>query len=143
MKIKPEEISSSEEALIDAVCSYFDRVYDDKEEVRSKSLRGLQRNRGERNRKKWQFIMGNDPTINETAEAFNLPTAKVRKLLIAGRMYDTALFRHINELVAAGKSVAEVPEVVGKKAGTVKSYLKYKKVIYKYIIKNLCLKANS
>ena len=121
-KTKPEE-----EALIRDVCSYFGRIYDDREEARTLSLRGLQR---DRDRKKWRIIMGDTPTINETAEKFNLPTAKVRKLLIAGGKYNTALFRQINNLIAADKTVEEVSTIVGKKVGTVKSYLKYEKVIY-------------
>ena len=127
-KPKPEEVKSSEDALISDVCSYFGRIYDDREEERAQSLRGLQR---DRDKEKWKAIMGSDPTINETAEAFSLPAGKIRKLLIAGGMYNTALFRQINELVDSGLTVAEVAEIVGRKVGTVKSYLDYEKVIYK------------
>lgn len=126
-KPKPEEVRLSEEALIADVCSYFGRIYDDREEERAQSLRGLQR---ERDHEKWKAIMGTAPTINETAEAFSLPAGKIRKLLIAGGMYNTALFRQINSLVADGMSVEDVAAVVGRKAGTVKSYLDYRKVIY-------------
>ena len=124
---KPEEVQLSEKDLIADVCDYFGRVYDDKEEQRALSLRGLQR---DRDKEKWKAIMGTDPTINETAEAFSLPTGKIRKLLIAGGMYNTALFRQINTLIAEGRSVEDVAAIVGKKTGTVKSYLDYKKVIY-------------
>lgn len=74
--------------------------------------------------------MGDEPTLNETAEAFDLPVAKIRKLLIAGGKYDTALYRKINELLEDGLSLEEIADVVRKKAGTVKSYLNYEKVIY-------------
>ncbi len=70
------------------------------------------------------------PTINETAEEFNMTPAKIRKILVTGGYYDTALYRSIMELRAQGLDASEIAERIGKKKVTVQSYLPYEKVIY-------------
>ena len=125
-KLKPgynsEEIQGQ---LVDKVCEYFGRVYNDAEQERHLSLRG---HRPED--EAWQKIMRGLPTINETAEMFNVTPAKIRKILVTGGYYDTALYRSIMALQAQGLSVEETAEKLGKKKVTVQSYLPYEKVIY-------------
>ena len=118
-------MNKNEELLIAEVCSFFGRIYDDAEEARALKLRGLRPDS-----KKWNEIMQGRPTLNETAQKFNLPTAKIRKLLIAGGKYNTAMYRKINELHKAGLTVEEISLQLGKSINTVKSYLNYEKVIY-------------
>ena len=111
--------------LIDKVCKYFGRVYDDAEQERHQSLRGHRP--GD---EAWQKIMQGFPTINETAEEFHVTPAKIRKILVTGGYYDTELYRSIMELRAQGLSVEEIADKLGKKKVTVQSYLPYEKVIY-------------
>ena len=118
----PEEIQGQ---LVDKVCEYFDRVYNDAEQERLLSLRGHRP--GD---EAWQKIMHGLPTINETAEEFNVTPAKIRKILVTGGYYDTALYRSIMELRTQGLGAEEIAEKIGKKKVTVQSYLPYEKVIY-------------
>ena len=67
--------------LVERVCTFFGRVFDDYEAERHAALRG-HRPRDE----KWLEIMGEVPTISETAEEFGVTPMKVRKLLITGRI---------------------------------------------------------
>ena len=125
-KLKPgynsEEIQGQ---LVDKVCKYFGRVYNDAEQERLLSLRGHRP--GD---EAWQKIMHGLPTINETAEEFNVTPAKIRKILVTGGYYDTALYRSIMELRTQGLDASEIAEKIGKKKVTVQSYLPYEKVIY-------------
>ena len=118
----PEEIQGQ---LVDKVCEYFGRVYNDAEQERLLSLRGHRL--GD---EAWQKIMRGLPTINETAEEFNVTPAKIRKILVTGGYYDTALYRSIMELRTQGLGAEEIAEKIGKKKATVQSYLPYEKVIY-------------
>ncbi len=111
--------------LVNAVCSYFGRVFDDFEVERHAALRGHRP--GD---EKWIEIMGDDPTINETAAEFDIPPMKVKKLLITGGYYDTELYREIKKLKDAGLTVEEISIKIGKKPITVRSYLPYERVIY-------------
>lgn len=111
--------------LVESVCSYFGRVYDDFEEDRHRALRG-HRPGDER----WFETMGEDPTINETAEEFEITPMKVRKILITGRCYDTEMYREIMELKKSGLAVEQIAEKLKKKPVTVRSYLPYERVIY-------------
>ena len=118
----PEEIQGQ---LVDKVCNYFGRVYNDAEQERLLSLRGHRP--GD---EAWQEIMLGLPTINETAEEFNVTPAKIRKILVTGGYYDTELYRSIMELRTQGLGAEEIAEKIGKKKVTVQSYLPYEKVIY-------------
>ena len=64
---------------------------------------------------KWQVVMQGHPTINETAEEFNITPAKIRKILVTGGYYDTALYRSIMELRAQGLDATKIAERIGKK----------------------------
>ena len=75
----PETIQGE---LVEKVCEYFGRVYDDFEEERHLALRG--RRTGD---PKWEELMKGDPTINEVAKEFSMSTAKIRKILITGGCY--------------------------------------------------------
>ena len=89
--------------LVRKVCDYFGRVFDDNEAERHTALRG-HRPGDER----WEMIMGGDPTISETAQAFCVSPMKVRKLLITGGFYDTQKYREVKRLHNAGLSVEEM-----------------------------------
>ena len=97
-KLKPgynsEEIQGQ---LVDKVCEYFGRVYNDDEQERHLSLRGHRP--GD---EAWQKIMRGLPTINETAEEINVTPAKNRKILVTGGYYDTALYRLIMAMDIGG-----------------------------------------
>lgn len=111
--------------LVEKVCSFFGRVYDDFEEERHLALRG-HRSGDE----KWEELMGGEPTINETAAEFDITPMKVRKLLITGGCYDTEIYRRIKALREQGKTVEAIAERIQKKSITVRSYLPYERVIY-------------
>lgn len=111
--------------LVEKVCSFFGRIFDDFEAERHEALRGHRP--GD---EKWLEIMGNDPTINETAAEFDIPAMKVKKLLITGGYYDTELYREIKKMKEAGLTVEEISKIIGKRPITVRSYLPYERVIY-------------
>ncbi len=111
--------------LMEKVCSFFGRVFDDFEVERHAALRGLRPGSP-----KWIEIMGDDPSINETAEKFGISPMKVRKILITGGCYDTGTFREIRKSKHAGLTVEEIAEKIKKKPITVRSYLPYERVIY-------------
>jgi len=127
--MKPKKPNYSPEAeqnkIIEEVCTFFGRVYDDFEEERHKMLRGIKKEDA-----RWEEIMMGDPTINETAEEFGITTKKVRKLLIMGGCYSTTTTQAIQEKIKEGKTVEQIAEEIGKKPITVRSYLPYEKVIY-------------
>ena len=112
--------------LVEKVCEYFGRVYDDFEEERHLALRG--RRVGDPKREE---LMKGDPTINEVAEEFSMATAKVRKILITGGCYDTEFYRNVIEMREEGMTIGEIAEATGKKPITIRSYLPYERVIYK------------
>ena len=111
--------------LIQQICSYFGRVFDDEEYEKHRRLRG---HRPEDD--VWKKIMGGKPTVNQTAEKFHITPQKVKKLLITGGCYDTTLFRIIREKREQGLSVEEIGEQLGLRTVTVRSYLPYERVIY-------------
>ena len=124
--LKPGYDSESvQKSLVDEVCSYFGRVFDDDEAERHSLLRG--HHPGD---DKWLEIMGNDPTINETAQAFSITMHKVRKLLITGGYYNTETYRRIRDLRNEGNSIEEIAEVLDMIPATVRTYLPYERVIY-------------
>ena len=103
--------------LVDNVCSYFGRIFDDFEAERHEALRG--RRPGD---KKWIEIMGDDPTINETAEEFCMTPMKIKKLLL--------LISILLLTGTEGMTIEEISRRIGKKPITVRSYLPYERVIY-------------
>lgn len=111
--------------LVEKVCSFFGRVYDDFEEERHLALRGHRPFD-----QKWEEIMMGDPTINETAEEFGVTPMKVRKLLITGGCYDTEMYREVKALRERGMTVERIAEKMEKTPGTIRSYLPYERVIY-------------
>ena len=111
--------------LVEKVCEYFGRVYDDFEEERHLALRG--RRAGDPKREE---LMKGDPTINEVAEEFSMSTAKIRKILITGGCYDTEFYRNVKEMREEGMTVGAIAELTGKKPITIRSYLPYERVIY-------------
>ncbi len=111
--------------LIDRVCTFFGRIYDDHEAERHAALRGHKP--GD---EKWIEIMGDNPTINETAVEFGITPLKVRKILITGFFYDTDQYRKIKTLIEQGQNVERIAVELGMSVITVKSYLPYDRVIY-------------
>lgn len=111
--------------LVDKVCAFFGRVYDDAEESKHLELRGYRR--GDR---EWTHIMGSNMTINEVAAHFKITPMKVRKLLITGGYYDTRMYREIQQKIDDGMSIAEIATDMGKSPGTIRTYLPYERVIY-------------
>ena len=120
------DIGAEQDKLVKEVCSFFGRVYDDFEEERHLALRGHRP--GD---EKWVEVMGNNPTINETAKEFGITPMKVRKLLIVGGYYDTELYREIKKQRQAGKTIEQIAEELKKSPLTVRSYLPIERVIYK------------
>ncbi len=111
--------------LIDKVCAFFGRVYDDYEAERHVALRGHKP--GD---EKWIEIMGDNPTINETAVEFGITPLKVRKILITGSFYDTDQYRKIKIKIEQGLNAERIAVELGMSVITVKSYLPYDRVIY-------------
>ena len=125
-KLKPDYNSKKVQGqLVDSVCSFFGRVYDDAEHERHLALRGHRP--GD---EKWQVVMQGRPTINETAEKFDVTPAKIRKILVTGGCYNTELYRQIKELRKQGMDAEEIAKKLRKTKGTIQSYLPYEKVIY-------------
>ena len=116
---------TEQEKLVKEVCAFFGRVYDDFEEERHLALRGHRPDD-----EKWIEIMGDDPTINETAKEFHITPMKVRKLLIVGGCYDSEMFRTIAALRDSGLTVEEIAIKLKKSPLTVRSYLPIERVIY-------------
>ena len=89
--------------LVDQVCAYFGRVFDDAEREKVALLRGC------RNLEKRAQVLGFDsngnirPSLNDTAKHFNMNPQKIRKLLVTGGMYNTAEYREVTSLYKAGK----------------------------------------
>ena len=124
--LKPNYDSELVQAsLVEAVCSYFGRIFDDNEQMKHLRLRGHRP--GD---EVWNDIMKGYPTLNETAAYFDITPGKVRKLLITGDCYDTSLYRAVSSLKAKGKSGEEIGEALTLKPGTVRTYLPYERVIY-------------
>lgn len=132
MKMKKPEYNSTtvQGELVERICSFFGRVYDDFEEERHLALRGCRPSD-----QKWEETMMGDPTINETAKEFGISPMKVRKLLITGGSYDTEMYREVKQLREQGLSVEQIAEKMDKKPGTVRlcfvNEFSYKKVLQK------------
>ena len=112
-------------SLVEAVCSYFGRIFDDNEQRKHLMLRGHRPGDAV-----WNNIMKGYPTINETAAHFDITPGKVRKLLITGGCYNTSLYKTVSRLKEEGKSGEEIGEALNLKPGTVRTYFPYERVIY-------------
>lgn len=66
-----------------------------------------------------------------TAEEFEMSPLKIRKLLIMAGAYNNEVSDKVNELYAAGKTVAEIQRIAGLGKSSVNGYLPYTKAIYK------------
>ena len=119
--LKPNYDSETVQAsLVEAVCSYFGRIFDDSEQMKHRRLRGHRP--GD---EVWNNIMNGYPTLNETAAYFNITPGKVRKLLITGGCFDTETYRRIRDLKEAGKTVEEIAKEMELSPLMVRSYLPY------------------
>ena len=69
--------------------------------------------------------------LKQTAAEFDMSPLKIRKLLITSGAYSNEISKEVNDLRAAGKSIAEIQELTGLKKSSVNGYLPYTKSIYK------------
>ena len=69
--------------------------------------------------------------LKQTAAEFDMSPLKIRKLLITSGAYSNEISKVVNDLRAAGKSIAEIQELTGLKKSSVNGYLPYTKSIYK------------
>ena len=69
--------------------------------------------------------------LKQTAAEFDMSPLKIRKLLITSGAYSNEISKEVNDLRAAGKSIAEIQELTGLKKSSVNGYLPYMKSIYK------------
>lgn len=66
-----------------------------------------------------------------TAEEFDMSPLKIRKILITAGAYHNEISDEVNELYAAGKSIAEIQCITGLGRSSVNGYLPYTKTVYK------------
>ena len=124
--IKPGYDAKKEQnELIQKVCEYFGRVYDDRDAERMKELRGC------RDPEKKRELSDKKPTLNDTAKHFGINAQKVRRILVTGGLYRTSQAVEILEMFEKGCSVNEIAELLEKTPNLITSYLPYKKGIYK------------
>ena len=69
--------------------------------------------------------------LKQTAAELDMSPLKIRKLLITSGAYSNEISKVVNDLRAAGKSIAEIQELTGLKKSSVNGYLPYTKSIYK------------
>ena len=69
-------------------------------------------------------------SINLLAEEFGISRLKVRKILITTRDVTYPMTRTIQELLAAGKSKAEICKLLNVAIATLNSFLPYEKGVY-------------
>ncbi|WP_031553245.1 hypothetical protein [Oribacterium sp. FC2011] len=69
--------------------------------------------------------------LKQTAAEFDMSPLKIRKLLITSGAYSNEISKVVNDLRAAGKSIADIQELTGLKKSSVNGYLPYTKSIYK------------
>jgi hypothetical protein len=74
-------------------------------------------------------VDGHKP-IKLVAEEFEITPLKVRKLLITGGAYRTAISGRVFALHCEGKTIAQIQETTGLSRASVHSYLPYMKGIY-------------
>ena len=69
--------------------------------------------------------------LKQTAAELDMSPLKIRKLLITSGAYSNEISKEVNDLRAAGKSIADIQELTGLKKSSVNGYLPYTKSIYK------------
>ena len=69
--------------------------------------------------------------MKRTAEEFDMSPLKIRKLLITAGVYSNEISDEVNDLKAAGKSIAEIQRITGLGRSSVNGYLPYTKAVYK------------
>ena len=69
--------------------------------------------------------------LKQTAAEFDMSPLKIRKLLITSGAYCNEISKEVNDLRAAGKSIADIQKLTGLKKSSVNGYLPYTKSIYK------------
>ena len=65
--------------------------------------------------------------LKQTAVEFDMSPLKIRKLLVKSGAYNNDISKVVNDLSAAGKSIAEIQELTGLKKSSVNGYLPYVK----------------
>ena len=106
-KRKPDyNAAKNMQELMDAVCAFYGEPYDD-------------RNPKEK-----------DVSIRDVAAKFNITDMKARKILITANLYSTSTSRKVQELAAAGRTVAEIQEIMKLGRSSVNAYLPYTNNIY-------------
>lgn len=66
-----------------------------------------------------------------TAKEFGMSALKIKKLLITAGAYSNEISDEVNDLYAAGKTVAEIQKLTGLGKSSVNGYLPYTKAVYK------------
>lgn len=106
-KKKKDNPSLSMEQLLNKAVNLFQEPYDDRDE-RDSSL----------------------PSLRSVADELGTTILRTRKLLITAEYYTTATSRIVQDMTAAGKSIAEIMEETGLKKASINSYLPYKNLAF-------------
>lgn len=77
-------------------------------------------------------VEGHKP-IKLVAEEFEITPLKVRKLLITGGVYRTAISKRVLDLHREGKTIEQIQKVVGLGRASIHSYLPYMKGVYRHV----------
>ena len=116
------------EDFIDHICDLYGDYYDDTEE--DSSIGGANWAPGQRAEHKSLCVFQEE--LRDMG--INMSTAKIRKILITGGRYSTALSRSIEELMEEYKGLPDVEsrvaEELGVKPSTVRTYVPYKRQVY-------------
>ena len=116
------------EDFIDHICDLYGDYYDDTEE--DSSIGGANWAPGQRAEHKSLRVFQEE--LED--QGIKMSTAKIRKILITGGRYSTALSRSIEELMEEYKGLPDVEsrvaEELGIKPSTVRTYVPYKRQVY-------------
>ena len=124
--LKPGYDAKQEQnSLIQKVCDYFGRVYDDNEAGRMLGLRGC------RDSDKRGELAKDRPSLNDTAKHFHINPQKVRRILVTGGLYKTSQAKEILTMFENGLTVNEIAEALDQSPNVIRSYLPYERGIYK------------
>ena len=70
------------------------------------------------------------PSLRSVADELGTTILRTRKLLITAEFYSTTLSRTVQEMVAAGKTEAEIMEITRLSRASITSYLPYKNLAF-------------